>query len=505
MKSTKLDDIKKLNDKLNKYIWACVVDGKPAPNDEDYWEDYRTITPRVFDKIKAGCCWDYCNYQADYFNKEFPDIHYSLYYFDSDNADGIESTNHTWMSFVYDGKLYAFESSWKSFKGIHEFESEKEMLDWYVKNQFRKSKSGNPPYVIYRYKRPHKDNMKPYDFMLYIFKTGELVRNIGGKYERYIEPMKNAGWKFIWTDHLYFYHMVPKGSDVSVGLLSPYGLAKIDKTLALKALDKYRDRMVSGWKIYPGRDPSSITLNELISGLEKFRDKGGSREIYFFRYPPDDSLGHNMKEILKNKDIYRIDLMDKELQRHIERIYWGSFGSFSGNKELTEEYYRTVTRKEYFKDYKDNPKAGVPLFAPIPHIGIVFKNGICPAKFIKKFEIVGEYMINSHDEMSAMMEVSCNDSQKPFLEKIMEDQLLSMDPDDIDLDDEDLKDLDDSYTDDDQEWYKRKMSGIDYDEYYDEEDNEDDVPMHDLDSPDSLNHRVMNMDFESCLNELIGK
>lgn len=193
------DGIKKLNDKLNKYKWACVVDGKLAPNNEDYWEEYRTVPPNVFERLKAGCCWDYCNYQADYFKKNFPGINFSLYYIESDDINEKDSTNHTWMAYFHDGRVYAFESSWKAYKGIHEFESVDEMLDWYAKNQFRNyKKAGYPPYVIYEYERTQKDNLKPEDFMLYIFRYGKLLRNHNGKFEKYVKPLKLAGWKWIY-------------------------------------------------------------------------------------------------------------------------------------------------------------------------------------------------------------------------------------------------------------------------------------------------------------------
>jgi hypothetical protein len=171
-----MDKIIALNNRLNGYWWGCVVDNEVAPDDTHYWEMYTTVTPRVFDKLKTGCCWDYCNYQADYFDRHFPNIKYSLYYIDSDEFDKQESTNHTWLGFWYGDKIYAFESSWKRFKGIHEFKSEDDMINWYVKNQFRKT-SVIPPYVVYKYKRPHKDGLRPEEFMINILSDGGLVKH----------------------------------------------------------------------------------------------------------------------------------------------------------------------------------------------------------------------------------------------------------------------------------------------------------------------------------------
>ena len=185
------------------------------------------------------------------------------------------------------------------------------------------------------------------------------------------------------NNDFFFFHMVPKGTDVSEGLLSPAAMSKLGMREELKkSLDKYRERMVKGWRIYPGKLPEELSETELIQGLEKFRGNGGSKTIYFFRYPPTKILGKNMSDILKEKDIYRINLNDPKLQKYIERIDWGYYGSHTDNKAYTRDYYENISEKEYFSEYNDNPPDGTPLFASIPHIGIVFKDGICPKQFL---------------------------------------------------------------------------------------------------------------------------
>lgn len=187
----------------------------------------------------------------------------------------------------------------------------------------------------------------------------------------------------------YFYHLVPKGSNVSKGLLAPYALAKIDRNLTLKSLNKYRDRMVNGWNIYPNRTPESLSLSELLDGLDKFRGKGGTKAIYFFKFAPYKELGSYMTGYLDHHDIYRIDLDNKELHKYIESIYWGNVDSHTDKPKLTEEFYRSVSKDKYFSKYDESGR--VP-FAPIPHIGITFKNGICPRKFLTKIDIASENM-----------------------------------------------------------------------------------------------------------------
>lgn len=183
--------------------------------------------------------------------------------------------------------------------------------------------------------------------------------------------------------HFYFYHMVPKGTNMKNGITSlryQYDNNQID--IANKGADKYRDRLVNGWGIYPNRNPEDLSLDEIINGLDKFRGDGGSAQIYFFKYPPYKELGNKMKEILKYKDIYRIDLDDPKVKNIIEYIDWGYYFNNTDNEPMNEEYYRNVTVDQYFSEYTENTNA--PLFASIPHIGIKFKNNYIPKNLITK-------------------------------------------------------------------------------------------------------------------------
>lgn len=55
--------------------------------------------------------------------------------------------------------------------------------------------------------------------------------------------------------------------------------------------------------------------------------------------------------------------------------------SVSDNKLLDKKYYENVTKEEYFSKYDDSIKMN---FSTLNHIGISFKTGNCPNKFLEK-------------------------------------------------------------------------------------------------------------------------
>lgn len=179
--------------------------------------------------------------------------------------------------------------------------------------------------------------------------------------------------------HDIWYHLIPKNANISKGIMSPYYMYHHGmKKLAKEATDKYRERMCNGWNIYPGRDPDSLTLEEVLEGLEKFRGKDGSKYIYLFRYAPYKELGINMAEVLKYKDVLEVDLSKLS---DIVYIDYGYVNSNSDENRIDPEYYVNVTRDEYFSNYDDNT-SGL-LFAPINHVSIATKSGRIPPAAIK--------------------------------------------------------------------------------------------------------------------------
>ena len=183
--------------------------------------------------------------------------------------------------------------------------------------------------------------------------------------------------------NLYFYHLVPKDANISLGLISPrYMYEHRMYNLFDNSMEKYIYRIQNSWgNGYAFKDPNNPTRKEIIDGLKRYRGKYALDYIYFFRYPPTKDLGKNMETILEYKDIYRIDLNDPALP--IKEIFWGYWMSNSDNRKLTRKYYEEVSEDEYFMYYNDNTKMN---FAALNHIGIAFKDGYCPYKFLTKIK-----------------------------------------------------------------------------------------------------------------------
>lgn len=183
-------------------------------------------------------------------------------------------------------------------------------------------------------------------------------------------------------NHFYFYHLVPKGSDMRNGIVSLQYQYDNDLEAFRHNAEKYVGRMTSpnGWNYYPGKD--TLTDDEIISGLNRYRGIDGANRIYLFRFPPYKGMGRKMDDILKDKDIYRIDLNDPALQKEILSIDWGFEGANSDNDKLDRAYYENITPEEYFENYSESD--GKLLFSHMNHISLRCRSGCIPKKYITK-------------------------------------------------------------------------------------------------------------------------
>ena len=177
----------------------------------------------------------------------------------------------------------------------------------------------------------------------------------------------------------FWFHLVPKGADVTKGLLSPWYMNKINSPLLSDAIEKYRNRVAKDWGIMDV-DPETLTADDILNGLNQFRGEYGTRQIYMFPFAPKTSLGPNMRKTLAGKDVYEIDL---EKAPGIIQMDYGFDMSNTDNRKLTADYYRRLTYEKWTRRYDDNNPM---LFSTLNHISIATKSGFIPPDALRRID-----------------------------------------------------------------------------------------------------------------------
>ena len=135
------------------YGWIDKNNYKHIFVDETYSEKYILQSPNEIIKNKVGVCWDQVELERYYFKANDWDIKtYFLVHYDGNNCP-----THTFLTFEKNNKYYWFEHSWERFRGIHEYDSLKELL-CDVREKFIKYELNNncvlENLVLHEYKKP---------------------------------------------------------------------------------------------------------------------------------------------------------------------------------------------------------------------------------------------------------------------------------------------------------------------------------------------------------------
>ena len=334
-----------------------IIKTNPQKWDNEFNTFYYLQSPEELLKSKCGVCWDQVELERKLFKES--NIKFKTYFIYIVDNDMLPS--HTFLTYVSNNKHYWFEHSWGEYKGVHEYETELELL-LDIKRLFinkHNYASAKGFLFIYEYQEP-KEHITCDEFYKYI-ETQKLIKT---------------------NKPLCFYHLVNKNLDMSNGLISlqyMYDNKMFD--LFDKNVLKYKDRITNDWNITKYKGKEELTREEYIDALNIFRGEHGANYIYFFRYAPYRGLGNKINELSKYKDIYRIDINDEEIQQSINDIFYGFYMSNSDNELLDKKYYENVSKEEYFSKYNDDIKMS---FSTLNHISISFKNGNCPLKFLRK-------------------------------------------------------------------------------------------------------------------------
>lgn len=330
----------------------------PKMYEEEFTRFYYLLTPEELLEKKCGTCFEQVELERKFFlEHSIPISTYFICTYEEGNYPC-----HTFLVYEKKGKFYWFEHAWGIYRGIHEYSNLKTLLLDAKKKFIESHNTKKESYTfVYEYQKP-KGHISCKEFYLLMEKQKLIKLN---------EP-------------LYFYHVINKRADLSKGLLSlqyMYDHQLFD--LFDKNVSKYKKRITKDWNIKKYQNKKQLTREEILDAFTIFRGMNGPSYIYFFRYPLYPELGSKIKQLLKVKDIYQININDEEVQKEIEAIFYGYENSHSDNKLLDKTYYETVTQKEYFENYDDNLEMN---FKTLNHIGIIFKKGYCPIRFLKKIQ-----------------------------------------------------------------------------------------------------------------------
>ena len=131
---------------------------------EEYANNYILQSPKEVIKNKIGVCWDQVELERYYFKGN--DWSVKTYFIVHD--DGDKCPTHTFLTYKKNNKYYWFEHSWERFRGIHEYNSLKELLKD-IKDKFIKYELCDnyvlENLMLYEYKKPkyHISTQEFYD------------------------------------------------------------------------------------------------------------------------------------------------------------------------------------------------------------------------------------------------------------------------------------------------------------------------------------------------------
>lgn len=136
-----------------KYGWLDKNGNKHDIVDASFSCDYILQSPKEIIKNKVGVCWDQVELERYYFEgKDWNIKTFFIIHYDTDKCP-----THTFLTFEKNNKYYWFEHSWEMFRGIHEYNTLKELL-LDIQNKFIKYELNNNynknNLCIYNYSKP---------------------------------------------------------------------------------------------------------------------------------------------------------------------------------------------------------------------------------------------------------------------------------------------------------------------------------------------------------------
>ena len=119
--------------------------------DENFGKRYKMQKTKDIMKHNHAICWEMCELEREFFKKN-KIKHQTIFVYEKDNPN---YPCHTFLVFPSNNKWYWFEGSWKEEKGIHEYKSLYEIIN-YFRNNFSdfSKKYKKDKLKFYRYRKP---------------------------------------------------------------------------------------------------------------------------------------------------------------------------------------------------------------------------------------------------------------------------------------------------------------------------------------------------------------
>ena len=135
------------------YGWIDKNKTKHTIIDETYSDNYILQSPKEVIKNQIGVCWDQVELERYYFKGNDYNIKtYFIVHYDNNKCP-----THTFLTFEKNNKYYWFEHAWEKFRGIHEYNTQKELLID-IKDKFIKYELNNnyikENIILREYKKP---------------------------------------------------------------------------------------------------------------------------------------------------------------------------------------------------------------------------------------------------------------------------------------------------------------------------------------------------------------
>ena len=135
------------------YGWIDKNNNKYKTVDKSFSDNYILQSPKEVMQNKVGVCQDQVELERFYFKgNEWNIKTYFLVHYDNDKCP-----THTFLTYEKNNKFYWFEHSWERFRGIHEYNTIKDLL-FDVRDKFINCELNNKytksNLVLHEYKKP---------------------------------------------------------------------------------------------------------------------------------------------------------------------------------------------------------------------------------------------------------------------------------------------------------------------------------------------------------------